>query len=143
LNIFSAFAKLNFSLTPLKSTVTFSNPRHQLERRFASTQTPDSPTPEVDYETVSEETLESLSEHFEELFENDPRMAKADVALASGVLNVIIPKHGTFVINKQTPNRQIWLSSPVSGPYRFDLVRPYDDVCAFLFGSFVVMLVLF
>ncbi|KAJ6808284.1 frataxin, mitochondrial [Iris pallida] len=27
---------------------------------------------------------------------------------------------GTYVINKQTPNRQVWLSSPVSGPSRFD-----------------------
>uniref|UniRef100_A0A914RUA2 Frataxin n=1 Tax=Parascaris equorum TaxID=6256 RepID=A0A914RUA2_PAREQ len=25
---------------------------------------------------------------------------------------------GTYVINKQTPNRQIWLSSPISGPKR-------------------------
>uniref|UniRef100_A0A0K0D7Z5 Nucleotid_trans domain-containing protein n=1 Tax=Angiostrongylus cantonensis TaxID=6313 RepID=A0A0K0D7Z5_ANGCA len=30
---------------------------------------------------------------------------------------------GTYVINKQTPNRQLWLSSPVSGPKRFDLVN--------------------
>lgn len=29
---------------------------------------------------------------------------------------------GTYVINKQPPNRQIWLSSPVSGPKRFDWV---------------------
>lgn len=27
---------------------------------------------------------------------------------------------GTYVINKQTPNRQIWLSSPRSGPKRYD-----------------------
>lgn len=27
---------------------------------------------------------------------------------------------GTYVLNKQPPNRQIWLSSPVSGPKRFD-----------------------
>ncbi|CAI8038468.1 Frataxin, mitochondrial [Geodia barretti] len=29
---------------------------------------------------------------------------------------------GTYVINKQTPNRQIWLSSPVSGPKRYDVI---------------------
>ena len=28
--------------------------------------------------------------------------------------------HGTYVINKQSPNKQIWLSSPVSGPFRYD-----------------------
>lgn len=31
----------------------------------------------------------------------------------SGVLTVKLGRHGTYVINKQTPNRQIWLSSPV------------------------------
>lgn len=32
------------------------------------------------------------------------------------------PKYGTYVINRQTPNKQIWLSSPVSGPKRYDLI---------------------
>ena len=27
---------------------------------------------------------------------------------------------GTYIINKQPPNKQIWLSSPISGPKRFD-----------------------
>ena len=27
---------------------------------------------------------------------------------------------GTYVINKQPPNKQIWLSSPSSGPKRYD-----------------------
>lgn len=30
--------------------------------------------------------------------------------------------HGTYVINRQSPNRQIWLSSPTSGPKRYDFV---------------------
>lgn len=41
----------------------------------------------------------------------------------NGVLNVYLAKHGTYVINKQTPNRQIWLSSPKSGPKRYDYVE--------------------
>ena len=74
------------------------------------------------FESASDETLESLCEHLEELLESDPNMADADVTLASGVLTVKLPQpHGTFVINKQTPNQQIWLSSPQSGPARFDL----------------------
>lgn len=45
-----------------------------------------------------------------------------------GVLTVkISDKHGTYVINRQTPNRQIWLSSPVSGPKRFDYVPSEED----------------
>lgn len=30
--------------------------------------------------------------------------------------------YGTYVINRQTPNKQIWLSSPTSGPKRYDLI---------------------
>ncbi|EGT54939.1 hypothetical protein CAEBREN_28735, partial [Caenorhabditis brenneri] len=39
-----------------------------------------------------------------------------------GVLTVNVSKTvGTYVINKQSPNKQIWLSSPMSGPKRYDL----------------------
>ncbi|MCJ1480447.1 Mitochondrial chaperone Frataxin [Schaereria dolodes] len=40
----------------------------------------------------------------------------------AGVLTLTIPPLGTYVLNKQPPNKQIWLSSPVSGPKRYDLV---------------------
>jgi frataxin len=30
--------------------------------------------------------------------------------------------HGTYVLNKQPPNKQIWISSPLSGPKRYDWV---------------------
>lgn len=33
--------------------------------------------------------------------------------LQDGVLTVQLGSKGTYVINKQTPNRQIWLSSPI------------------------------
>lgn len=35
-----------------------------------------------------------------------------------------MPDVGTYVLNKQPPNKQIWLSSPVSGPKRYDWVVP-------------------
>lgn len=37
-----------------------------------------------------------------------------------GVMTVKLGSLGTYVINKQTPNRQIWMSSPLSGPVRYD-----------------------
>ncbi|KAK7635866.1 arabinogalactan endo-1,4-beta-galactosidase [Phyllosticta citricarpa] len=37
-----------------------------------------------------------------------------------GVLTVDIPNTGTYVLNKQPPNKQIWLSSPITGPKRYD-----------------------
>lgn len=37
------------------------------------------------YEKLSEETLESLSERFEELFENDPNVSDVDVQLGVSI----------------------------------------------------------
>ena len=34
-------------------------------------------------------------------------------------MNVFL-KWGSWVLNKQGPNKQIWLSSPFTGPRRFD-----------------------
>ena len=43
-----------------------------------------------------------------------------DVSLAMGVLTIALGGgRGTYVLNKQTPNRQVWWSSPVSGPKRY------------------------
>lgn len=77
---------------------------------------------EVRYEQVSDETLESLSEYLEELVASETGLQDSDVLYSSGVLTLQLGTHGTYVINKQTPNRQIWLSSPVSGPKRFDFL---------------------
>ena len=37
-------------------------------------------------------------------------------------MNITLPNKGTYVLNKQPPNKQIWLSSPESGPKRYDWV---------------------
>jgi frataxin len=44
--------------------------------------------------------------------------------LQDGVLTVQLGSpHGTYVINRQRPNLQLWLSSPQSGPKRYDFVN--------------------
>ncbi len=35
-------------------------------------------------------------------------------------MTIRTPDKGTYVLNKQPPNKQIWLSSPLSGPKRYD-----------------------
>lgn len=35
-------------------------------------------------------------------------------------MTITVAGKGTYVINKQPPNKQIWLSSPISGPKRYD-----------------------
>ena len=76
---------------------------------------------EAVYHKVADETLEGLQDAVEyELESLDDAPDDMDVSLASGVLTIYLPPHGTWVLNKQTPNRQIWWSSPLSGPKRFE-----------------------
>ena len=79
---------------------------------------------EIDMNTylkMTNETLESINDRFSELIEDYQSLEGGDTTLADGVLTVKLGSHGTYVLNKQTPNKQIWLSSPVSGPYRYDV----------------------
>ena len=50
----------------------------------------------------------------------EDEVPEMEVNLSDGVLNVQLGEHGHWVINKQTPNEQIWWSSPLSGPKRFE-----------------------
>ena len=75
------------------------------------------------YLKLTNETLESINDRFSELIEDYESLSGGDTTLSDGVLTVKLNVHGTYVINKQTPNKQIWLSSPVSGPYRYDIFR--------------------
>ncbi|XP_051524610.1 frataxin, mitochondrial-like [Myxocyprinus asiaticus] len=76
---------------------------------------------ETEYERIADDTLDALAEYFEDLTDENFTGIEYDVIFSSGVLTVKVGSdHGTYVINKQTPNRQIWLSSPTSGPKRYD-----------------------
>ena len=71
------------------------------------------------YHRMADATLDAALEVYEDL--SDARGdLHLDVEYADGVLNVSIGEHGTFVLNKQAPNLQLWLSSPISGPLRYD-----------------------
>uniref|UniRef100_A0A3Q0RG10 Frataxin, mitochondrial n=1 Tax=Amphilophus citrinellus TaxID=61819 RepID=A0A3Q0RG10_AMPCI len=76
---------------------------------------------EAAYEKLADETLDALADYFEDMTDEAFTGVDYDVVFSSGVLTVKVGgDHGTYVINKQTPNRQIWLSSPSSGPKRYD-----------------------
>ncbi|EGW35625.1 uncharacterized protein SPAPADRAFT_58839 [Spathaspora passalidarum NRRL Y-27907] len=72
-----------------------------------------------EYNKLSGDYLEGIADSLEELSED---YEQVDAELNHGVLTLILPPHGTYVINKQPPNKQIWLSSPISGPKRYDLI---------------------
>lgn len=74
------------------------------------------------YHQHSESFLEGLFDNLEELSENYPQHIP-EVEYSHGVMSLTVAGVGTYVINKQPPNKQIWLSSPNSGPNRFDLYK--------------------
>lgn len=43
-----------------------------------------------------------------------------DAELQGGILTLSLESGGQYVINKHGPNRQIWMSSPVSGASHYD-----------------------
>ncbi|XP_075217319.1 frataxin [Lycorma delicatula] len=77
----------------------------------------------LEYDKFCNETLESLYDYFEDVVEGCEHIRGCDVTFNDGVLTIQLGEHGTYVINRQTPNRQIWLSSPSSGPKRYDYVK--------------------
>lgn len=66
------------------------------------------------FETMVEKTIESL---FEATMREIGHMAEVD--LEGGILNIELDDGRVFIINKHSPNRQIWLSSPLSGAHHF------------------------
>lgn len=73
---------------------------------------------DTEYSRAATDYLESLSEQLENLAETFPQL---DVELTQGVMTLAVADL-TYVINRQPPNKQIWFSSPISGPKRYDLI---------------------
>jgi len=88
------------------------------------------------YNILSDEYMDTLVERLEELQEEredvdveysvcpflPPPHLLVLTKSQAGVLTLNFPPIGVYVINKQPPNKQIWLSSPISGPKRYDYV---------------------
>jgi frataxin len=75
------------------------------------------------YHQIADETLDAIQDALDVFFEGMPQQSgqqDPEVSLSSGVLTILMPPHGTWVLNKQTPNQQIWWSSPISGPRRYE-----------------------
>ena len=70
----------------------------------------------LNFESSADTFLESLEEKLEILEESE---ALQDICYSQGVLTIDMGIEGVWVINKQSPNKQLWLSSPKSGPMRF------------------------
>ena len=93
--------------------------------RLASSSTSDAagdgefPVSLQQFHTLSERVLEGIENVAEEFADADPD-ERVEVEFSGDVLEISVRGGGTFVLNKQTPNRQVWLSSPVTGPQRYN-----------------------
>ena len=102
-------------------------------RTFSTAHTPNtsilSPRPlvmsEADFHVSADALLASLETS---LCTIEDELEGGDISLAMGVLTIKLGTRegstSTFVLNKQTPTRQVWWSSPLSGPRRFEFDIP-------------------
>jgi frataxin len=98
------------------ASTTATNTTHTTTRLFHT---------ESEYHTQADDTLNIIQDTLEFYIEDHDLLPSFEINYASGVLTISLqPKHGTFVLNKQTPNKQIWWSSPLSGPRRYE----WDEV---------------
>ncbi|KAG0210568.1 Mitochondrial chaperone Frataxin [Mortierella sp. GBA30] len=72
-----------------------------------------------EYHTISDACMDRMVEYFEDLGD-EHEIPGYDVEFQSGVMTLKLGAKGTYVVNKQPPNKQLWLSSPTSGPKRYD-----------------------
>jgi len=76
--------------------------------------------PEGVYHAAADRLLGIVERRLEILEET---MDDVDVEYSQGVLNINLGTKGIWVLNKQGPNQQIWWSSPLSGPRRYEYVQ--------------------
>ncbi|MCR6632358.1 MAG: iron donor protein CyaY [Magnetospirillum sp.] len=70
------------------------------------------------FSALAGETLERIGDAVDDALGDN-----IDVELQGGILTLTLPDGGQYIVNKHGPNREIWLSSPVSGAAHF----AYDD----------------
>ncbi len=100
---------------------------HSIHRSISSEQnvdlgsSSDSKWPEHSFLAVANTTLEIIAEEVSNhIYSSSSPLPNADVDYSQGVLTLALgAPYGSYVLNTQTPNRQIWLSSPFSGPARY------------------------
>jgi frataxin len=95
-----------------------------LARSFASSPPSSSASSDAELDLAFHRAADELLGNLQDAVEawgEDADVPDFDYGVSDGVASISLgPDAGTYVINKQGPNRQIWMSSPVSGPLRYD-----------------------
>ena len=71
-------------------------------------------TKSIPFSTLASQTIASISDHIEA----QDAEGVIDVDYLGDILKLSTPK-GEYVINKHSAAKEIWLASPISGPYHF------------------------
>lgn len=66
------------------------------------------------FSTIASQTIAYISDQIEDFDDS----GVIDVDYLGDILKLITPK-GEYVINKHSAAKEIWLASPISGPYHF------------------------
>lgn len=67
------------------------------------------------FETLAGDTLEGFFDAIEDTLGD-----RLEAEFEGGILTIELESGGQYVLNRHAPNRQIWLSSPVSGAAHFN-----------------------
>jgi len=72
-------------------------------------------TDESRFASAADQLLNLMADTIDDVLGDD-----IDAELQGGILTLSLESGGQYVINKHAPNRQIWMSSPVSGATHYD-----------------------
>ncbi|KAF9409998.1 Mitochondrial chaperone Frataxin [Podila epigama] len=121
--------QLYSSLAIRTATPAFAQPsRLQTQRCYSSKPEPQytiSDLSDDEYHSISDASMDRMVEYFEDLGD-EHEIPGYDVEYQSGVMTLKLGDKGTYVVNKQPPNKQLWLSSPTSGPKRYDYDKEHE-----------------
>ena len=85
------------------------------------------------YVSAVESTIENISHRLEDMADDgelsgfEELSGEVDISVSEGVLSVVCGDEGTFIISRQTPTQQLWLSSPISGPWHYTFDQDKGD----------------
>jgi Frataxin-like domain len=71
---------------------------------------------EREYLTIVTDTLQTIHDTIDSVLDQQSFITDYEISFSQGVLTLKFPPHGTWVINQQTPNLQIWVSEKYTVP---------------------------
>ncbi|KTW28011.1 iron donor protein CyaY [Pneumocystis carinii B80] len=78
------------------------------------------------YHQLADNTIKKILYALEQMQQDYPEKT-IEVEYSQDVLTLDLGNYGTYVLNKQSFNKQIWVSSPISGPKRYDWIPTNDE----------------